>query len=267
MTLRVSGKNLDIGLAFRTHIETRIDSALTKYRARLVAGHVTVEPEGSGFRADCTLHLSSGATMQADAKAQEPYASFNRAADLIENQIRRHRERLLDHHASAPSDERPPIGQPHPNGSGADRKPSLAGAGEAHDLHPAVIAEPSSGYREMTVSGAAMELDSTNAQSWSFVALPTGEQMSYTAAPTETSAGSTLAGNESDRGDARMVRCRSRSSTIHSFVPIADLDRIASNHAAHRIDHPRGGCPLAQGEHEETRASRTERTGRTDLRP
>ena len=108
MTLRVSGKNLDIGLAFRTHIETRIDTALAKYRAGLVAGHVTVEPEGSGFRADCTLHLSSGATLQADAKAQEPYASFNRAADLIENQIRRHRERLLDHHAGAAVDAQAP---------------------------------------------------------------------------------------------------------------------------------------------------------------
>jgi len=164
MTLRVSGKNLDIGLAFRTHIETRIDTALAKYRAGLVAGHVTVEPEGSGFRADCTLHLSSGATLQADAKAQEPYASFNRAADLIENQIRRHRERLLDHHAGAAVDARPPVGQPPPEvAPEADRKPSLADAGKAHDLHPAVIAEPSSGFREMTVSGSAMELDSTNA--------------------------------------------------------------------------------------------------------
>jgi ribosomal subunit interface protein len=165
MTLRVSGKNLDIGLAFRTHIETRIDTALAKYRAGLVAGHVTVEPEGSGFRADCTLHLSSGATLQADAKAQEPYASFNRAADLIENQIRRHRERLLDHHAGAAADARPLIGQPPSEAApeAADRKPSIADAGKAHDLHPAVIAEPSSGYREMTVSGAAMELDSTNA--------------------------------------------------------------------------------------------------------
>lgn len=148
MTLRVSGKNLDIGLAFRTHIETRIDTALAKYRAGLVAGHVTVEPEGSGFRADCTLHLSSGATLQADAKAQEPYASFNRAADLIENQIRRHRERLLDHHAGAAVDARPPVGQPLPEvAPEADRKPSLADAGKAHDLHPAVIAEPSSGFR------------------------------------------------------------------------------------------------------------------------
>src|SRR6202047_1425004 len=111
MTLRVSGKNLDIGFGFRTHIETRIDSALAKYRAGLVAGHVTVEPEGSGFRADCTLHLSSGATLQADAKAQEPYASFNRTADLIENQIRRHRERLVDRHSGTAEDDRAMIGQ------------------------------------------------------------------------------------------------------------------------------------------------------------
>jgi ribosomal subunit interface protein len=163
MTLRVSGKNLDIGLAFRTHIETRIDSALAKYRAGLVAGHVTVEPEGSGFRADCTLHLSSGATLQADAKAQEPYASFNRTADLIENQIRRHRERLVDRHSGTAADDRTMIGQP--SREETDRKPSLAETGRSSlDLHPAVIAEPSSGFREMTVSRAAMELDSTNAQ-------------------------------------------------------------------------------------------------------
>jgi len=165
MTLRVSGKNLDIGLAFRTHIETRVDTSLAKYRVRLVAGHVTVEPEGSGFRADCTLHLSSGATLQADAKAHEPYASFNRAADLIENQIRRHRERLLDHHAGTAADGRPINGQsPLEEASEAGQKPLLAETKKADDLHPAVIAEPPSRFKEMTVSGAAMELDSTNAQ-------------------------------------------------------------------------------------------------------
>ncbi|HUI20007.1 MAG TPA: ribosome-associated translation inhibitor RaiA [Methylocella sp.] len=166
MSLRVSGKNLDIGLAFRTHIETRIDSALAKYRVRLVSGHVTVEPEGSGFRADCTLHLSPGATLQADAKAHDPYASFNRAADLIENQVRRHRERLLDHHASTAGEGVAVLRQPSteeelPEAGG---EAALADAGKAPDLHPAVIAEPSSGFKEMTVSGAARELDATNAQ-------------------------------------------------------------------------------------------------------
>lgn len=167
MTLRVSGKNLDIGSAFRTHIETRIDSALTKYRTRLVAGHVTVEPEGSGYRADCTLHLSSGATLQADAMAQDPYASFNHAADLIENQIRRHRARLVDHHTGAAANT-PGLTAPLPREAAPEARqefvPDARKEAEPPSLHPAVIAEPSSGFKEMTVSRAAMELDSTNAQ-------------------------------------------------------------------------------------------------------
>ncbi|MGH6849018.1 MAG: ribosome hibernation-promoting factor, HPF/YfiA family [Methylocella sp.] len=165
MTLRVSGKNLDIGEAFRVHIETRIDSALAKYRAGAAAGHVTIEPEGPGFRADCTLHLTSGVTLQADARAHEPYASFNHAADLIENQIRRHRERLVDHHAGTAADGGTKLelflGE---KASGAQRGEPRMGQVETLDLHPAVIAEPLSRVRAMTVSGAAMELDSTNAQ-------------------------------------------------------------------------------------------------------
>ena len=166
MTLRVSGKNLDIGEAFRAHIEARIDSTLAKYRAGPAAGHVTIEPEGSGFRADCTLHLTSGATLQADAKAHEPYACFNRAADLIENQIRRHRERLLDHHAGAAADGKTKLEQP----SRRRRLPALNPTRHERSKTKLSISIRRSSpshhrrYREMTVSGAAMELDSTNAQ-------------------------------------------------------------------------------------------------------
>jgi ribosomal subunit interface protein len=165
MTLRVSGKNLDIGEALRAHVEARIDATLAKYRAGEAAGHVTIEPEGSGFRADCTLHLVTGATLQADAKAHEAFACFNRAADLIENQVRRHRERLLDHHAGTAADSRAKL-QQFLGEKASGSRPDEPGAeqGETRDLHPAVIVEPSSRYREMTVSGAAMELDSTNAQ-------------------------------------------------------------------------------------------------------
>ncbi|MCI0467652.1 MAG: ribosome-associated translation inhibitor RaiA [Beijerinckiaceae bacterium] len=103
MTLRVSGKNMDIGDSFRDHIASRIKTVLKKYRAEAAAGHVTIEREGSAFRSDCTLHLRSGATLQADSRAHEPFASFNRTADLIESQVRRHRKRLLDRHAGSAS--------------------------------------------------------------------------------------------------------------------------------------------------------------------
>jgi len=165
MTLRISGKGLDIGEAFRIHIEARINSTLAKYRAGPALGHVTVEREGSGFRADCTLHLKSGATLQADCKAHEPYASFNRVADLIGNQIRRHRERLVAHHPKSAIERKARIEKalrekvPSPQHKLPERERAATG-----DLHPAVIAEPLPQPKELTVSGAAMELDATNAQ-------------------------------------------------------------------------------------------------------
>jgi ribosomal subunit interface protein len=165
MTLRVSGKNLDIGDALREHIEARIESMLAKYRAGAANGHVTIEREGSGFRTDFTLHLMSGATLQADCQAHEPYASFNRAADFIESQIRRHKERLLNHHTNKPAEGKAGVELPlREKGPDSRHGESRAVQQEAGELRPAVIAEPSPQFREMTVSGAAMELDSTNAQ-------------------------------------------------------------------------------------------------------
>ena len=57
MTLRVSGKNIDIGDSLRTYVGARLDLVVLKYAAEPTGGHVTIEREGSGFRTDCTLHL------------------------------------------------------------------------------------------------------------------------------------------------------------------------------------------------------------------
>lgn len=159
MTLRVSGKNLDIGDALRSYVEARILATLSKYRAGPFMGHVTIEPEGSGFRADCTLHLNSGPTLQADAEAHEPYASFNRAADRIERRLRRHRKRLSNYHANGNSADTEIAIAAEP----LEAKPLAARKDGSPAPGPAVIAEPSSRFKEMTVSGAAQELDVTNA--------------------------------------------------------------------------------------------------------
>ncbi|WP_026605734.1 ribosome hibernation-promoting factor, HPF/YfiA family [Methylocapsa acidiphila] len=180
MTLRVSGKNLDIGAALRGYVQARIDATLTKYGAGPIIGHVTIEPEGSGYRTDCTLHLNSGTTLQVDAKAREPYASFNRAADKIEKRVRRHRKRRSDHHVSsqheealAEPDAASPTGSEDAPSNGATdgfwREPQVALARNTAaepawlGLNPAIIAEPCSGVPEMTVSNAVKELDLTNA--------------------------------------------------------------------------------------------------------
>ncbi len=165
MTLRVSGKNMDIGESLRAYIEARVKALLSKYHAGRPVGHVTVEPEGSGFRSDCTLHLAAGMTIQADAEAQDPYASFNVAAERLERRVHRFRKRLTGHRAAGA------IEAPEARGQGPQLvgKPTRAPIPEpVHGNLPAetsaaVIAEPSSQFKEMSVSSAVHELDITNA--------------------------------------------------------------------------------------------------------
>ena len=160
MTLRVSGKNLAIGEALRTHVHSRIDGVVAKYSAGSPTGHVTIEPEGSGYRADCTLFLKAGITLQVEAIAHEPYASFDKAADRIERRLRDHRKRQQGRHADGPPGDLdasvaealalPPLDQIQDDGEAPDEV-----------TFPAVVAEAAIGFQEMTVAAAVQALDHT----------------------------------------------------------------------------------------------------------
>ena len=52
MTLRVSGKNLDIGEALRQHVLEKVEATVARYFGGSVDGHVVMTREGSGYRAD-----------------------------------------------------------------------------------------------------------------------------------------------------------------------------------------------------------------------
>jgi len=147
---------MSIGEALRSHVRTRIDFAVSKFSAGPVSGHVTIEPEGSGFRADCTLHLDSGITLQVEAEAHDVYASFNRAADRIEERLRRYKRRIRNKHGIHDLPQGIEVKAP--------LKDHVNGTNEVSPGHlcPAVIAEPQAALKEMTVSGAVLELDLTN---------------------------------------------------------------------------------------------------------
>jgi ribosomal subunit interface protein len=98
MPLRISGKNLDIGEALRQRINEKVEAAIEKYFDGTVNGHVVITPDGSGYYVDCTLHLASGVTLQAEGRAHDPYASVDQAVNRIEKQLRRYKRRLKDHH-------------------------------------------------------------------------------------------------------------------------------------------------------------------------
>jgi len=170
MTLRVSGKNLDIGESLRAHVGTRIDGVVAKYSTGLTGGHVTIEREGSGFRTDCTLHLVPGGILQVEAEAQEPYASFNIAADRIEKRLRRHKDKLKCRTSvgvTVPSQAEASLAEADLAEASLTDDSAFAAA-PVTDMEddiasgPVVIVESFDGFKEMSVSTAVKELDVTN---------------------------------------------------------------------------------------------------------
>jgi len=72
---------------------------LRKYFDGNYSGHITLSKDGFGFRTDCSLHLDSGITLEADSNATDAYASADQALLMIEKRLRRYKSRLKDRSA------------------------------------------------------------------------------------------------------------------------------------------------------------------------
>ncbi len=91
--VRVTGKNLDIGDSLRGQAEERVHDAVSKYFDGGFRSRVTVEKEGTGFRADCTVYLDTGAVMRVSASAHDAYSSVSQVVERIGKQMRRDKRR------------------------------------------------------------------------------------------------------------------------------------------------------------------------------
>ena len=97
MNIRVTGKNLDISDALQDRVIERVEASLGKYFDGSAAATVSLEREGSEFRAEYSLSLSTGLVMKSSGSAQDAYAGCDLAADRLEKQLRRYNRKLKNH--------------------------------------------------------------------------------------------------------------------------------------------------------------------------
>lgn len=102
MQIRVAGKQIEIGETLPGRVRERLSTAVEKYFGRNSEANVTFARERVGFRADCTVHLSSGTTMQAHGTGEDAYRAFEVALDHLEKRVRRYKRRLKNHHERGP---------------------------------------------------------------------------------------------------------------------------------------------------------------------
>lgn len=98
MQIRVSGIHIEIGETLPMRVREKLSAAIGKYFDRQADANVTFAKERAGFRSDCSVHLSSGTTMQAHGEADDAFRAFEVALDHLETQVRRYARRLKNHH-------------------------------------------------------------------------------------------------------------------------------------------------------------------------
>ena len=162
MRVQVAGRQMDVGEALRTRIESELTSGVGKYFNRATDAVVTVAKNGgTGIEVDCTVHLASGISLQAEGQGGDAHSAFDDALGKLEKRVRRYKRRLRNHHANGKSplpaeNAAAYVLAPFEEDSEADAEEPASGDQEPG---PLVIAETTVPVRAMTVSTAVLQLD------------------------------------------------------------------------------------------------------------
>lgn len=102
MDIRISGHQVDVGDALKTHVQDRLQGIADKYFSRAISAEVTFGkgPHDVGFGCDIVAHVMKGLVLKGHHQAQEAHPAFDGAAEKIEKQLRRYMRRLKDRHAA-----------------------------------------------------------------------------------------------------------------------------------------------------------------------
>jgi len=154
MRYQISGKQIDVGEALRTHVKNELGAVVGKYAERPTDANIIFSRDASEFVCEATVHLSTGLTASAKAHAHEIYTAFDKCADKLEKQLRRYKRRLKDHHRERAQ----PVEL-----SGASSY-ILAGSenseeSEPETLQPIIIAEMETKIPSLSVGEAVMQME------------------------------------------------------------------------------------------------------------
>jgi ribosome hibernation promoting factor len=97
MSLRIAGKNFDIGQALRSRIDETVTGTVQKYFDRGFSGQVTLSKAGHVFETELALHLDSGVVLEVHGADADAHVSFDQAAERLAKRLRRYKRRLKDH--------------------------------------------------------------------------------------------------------------------------------------------------------------------------
>lgn len=154
MLYQISGKQLDIGAALKTHVEEDLTEIVEKYAERPIVVQVVFSKNAGAFACEASVQLSTGLTAQAKGEAHEIYAAFDKCRDKMEKQLRRYKRRLKDHQRARMEPVELSGASSYILASENDGEDS-----EPENLQPIIVAEMETTIPSLSVGEAVMQME------------------------------------------------------------------------------------------------------------
>lgn len=98
MHIILTGHHVDITDALRQYVSSKMER-LERHFDSVTDIHVVLSVEKMRQKAEATLHLS-GNKLFADATDEDMYAAIDALVDKLDRQLKKHKEKVTDHHRS-----------------------------------------------------------------------------------------------------------------------------------------------------------------------
>ncbi len=98
MQLNVTGHHVDVTSSLKGYVEKKLDRVV-RHSDRIIDVHCILTVEKLRHKAEATI-LVNGRTIYADAVEQDMYAAIDALADKLDRRVKKHKEKLSDHHAA-----------------------------------------------------------------------------------------------------------------------------------------------------------------------
>lgn len=97
MQLNVTGHHVEITPALREYVTNKLEK-VSRHFDLVTDAHCILTVEKLRHKAEATVSVSGG-RIYADATEEDMYAAIDGLADKLDRQVRKYKEKLVDHHA------------------------------------------------------------------------------------------------------------------------------------------------------------------------
>jgi putative sigma-54 modulation protein len=96
MQINLSGHHVDITTPLRDYVNGKMER-LERHFDHVIDLHVVLSVEKLRHKAEATMHLSGG-DIFADSVEENMYAAIDSLVDKLDRQLKKHKEKVTDHH-------------------------------------------------------------------------------------------------------------------------------------------------------------------------